>query len=124
MAANRPGPWDNYQGGVFTADRTWARENGALLHGFKRAVLRAVDWVLAPENADELPGLLIRHLPHLSLSSMDAARAAAELQSPQSILKPGLPINEDGFRVVMEPRQKYGTPQVTLGSIDKYLELI
>lgn len=119
-----PDPWDNYQGGVFTADRTWARQNRAALQGFKRALLKAVDWVLAPENADDLPDLLIRHLSHLSLSSTDAIQAAMELQSPQSILKPGLPINQDGFRVVMELRQKYGTPPVTLGGVDKYLDLI
>jgi ABC-type nitrate/sulfonate/bicarbonate transport system substrate-binding protein len=119
-----PDPWDNYQGGVFTADRAWARDNAEALQDFKRAMLTAVDWVLAPENAAELPDLLIRHLPHLNLTEADARKAASELQSPQSILKPGLPLNQDGFRVVMDLRQKYGTPPATLGGVDKYLDLI
>ena len=119
-----PDPWHNYQGGVFTADRSWARAHIMDLRGFKRALLQAVDWVLAPENAADLPDLLIRHLPHLSLSPSDAALAAAELQSDQSILKPELPINADGFRVVIELRRKFGASPVTPNGINQYLDLV
>ena len=118
-----PDPWDTYQGGVFTADRAWAAAHREQVTGFIRAMLKAVAWVLAPENAAELPGLLVRHLPHLSLSASAAQRAAAELQSPQSILKPGLPVNRDGMRVVLNLRRKYGTPPARLGDGEKYLDL-
>jgi len=86
-------------------------------------MLKAVDWVLAPDNAAELPGLLIRHLPHLSLTNDDTRRAAAELQSPRSILKPGLPLDLDGLEVVLALRRKYGTPPAALGNAGKYLDL-
>ena len=83
----------------------------------------AVAWVLAPENAAELPALLVRHLPHLSLSASAAAQAAVELQSPHSILKPGLPVNPDGMGVVLDLRRRYGTPPARLGDAGKYLDL-
>ena len=118
-----PDPWDNYQGGVFIADRRWAASHRPQVVGFIRAMLRATDWVLARENAGALPELLRRHLPHFGLSPAEAARAAAELQSPQSILKPGLPVNLDGMRVVLELRRKYGTPPARIGDPDKYLDL-
>ena len=118
-----PDPWDTYQGGVFTADRSWAAAHREPLIGFIRAMLKAVAWVLAPENGPALPALLIRHLPHLSLSAAAAERAAAELQSPQSILKPDLPVSPDGMRVVLDLRRRYGTPPARLGDADKYLDL-
>jgi ABC-type nitrate/sulfonate/bicarbonate transport system substrate-binding protein len=118
-----PDPWENYQGGVFFCDRTWAKINRAAVTGFIRAMLKATDWVLAPENLDELPGLLLRHLPHLSLSPEAARKAAAELQSSRSILKPGLPINRDGLRAVIDLRRKYGTPPAEIGDVEKYLDL-
>ncbi len=117
-----PDPWENYQGGVYIADRSWAAAHREPVKGFIRAMLKAVDWVLAPSNMDQLPGLIMRHLPHLSLTQDAARRAAAELQSPKSILKPGLPINHDGLRVVLELRRKYGTPPAEIGDPAKYLD--
>lgn len=118
-----PDPWDNYQGGVFIVDRRWAASHRPQVVGFIRAMLKATEWVLARENAAALPGLLMRHLPHFGLSPAEAARAAAELQSPQSILKRGLPINRDGMRVVLDLRRKYGTPPAEIGDPDRYLDL-
>lgn len=118
-----PDPWDSYQGGTYIARRAWAAEHREQVRGFIRAMLKAVDWVLAAENAGELPGLLLRHLPHLSLTEDAARRAAAELQSPGSILKPGLPINRDGLGVVLALRRKYGTPPAEIGDAEKYLDL-
>lgn len=118
-----PDPWDNYQGGVYIARRSWAAAHREQVKGFIRAMLKAVDWVLATRNAEQLPGLLIRHLPHLSLTEDAAQRAAEELQSPESILKPGLPINQDGLRTVLELRRKYGTPRARLGDPGKYIDL-
>jgi ABC-type nitrate/sulfonate/bicarbonate transport system substrate-binding protein len=117
-----PDPWDNYQGGVFFCDRAWARANRNAVVGFIRAMLKATDWVLAPENFDALPGLLLRHLPHLSLSPEAAAKAAAALQSPRSILRPGLPIDREGLRTVIDLRRKYGTPPALIGDAEKYLD--
>jgi len=118
-----PDPWDNYQGGTYFCDRTWARENRGAVVGFVRALLRATDWVVAKENFDALPGLILRHLPHLSLTPEAARKAAAELQSPRSILKPGLPIDRNGLRAVIELRRKYGTPPTEIGGPDDYLDL-
>ena len=48
---------------------------------------------------------------------------AAELQSPRSVLKPGMPLDPDGIRKVLELRRKYGTPPAALGEPEKYLDL-
>ncbi|MPY69277.1 MAG: hypothetical protein GEU92_04245 [Alphaproteobacteria bacterium] len=118
-----PDPWERYQGGVYTADRRWAAANVEAVKGFIRAMLKATDWVLDPANAAALPGLLSRHLPHLFPTPDSARSAAAELQAPQSILKPGLPVSLEGLRVVLELRRKYGTPPAALGPAEKYLAL-
>ncbi len=118
-----PDPWDNYQGGVYFCDRGWARENRSAVVGFIRAMLKATDWVLAPANVDELPALIQRHLPHFALSAEAARRAANELQSSQSILRPGLPVDRQGAQVVIDLRRKYGTPPADIGEADRYLDL-
>lgn len=118
-----PDPWDNYQGGVFMANRAWAEARREQVEGFIRAVLKGVDWVLDRANRSALPDLLIRHLPHFNYSRAQAEAAAEELQSPQSILKPGLPINREGFEVVLELRRRYGTPHSEIGGPEKYLDL-
>jgi ABC-type nitrate/sulfonate/bicarbonate transport system substrate-binding protein len=118
-----PDPWEAYQGGVYTADRQWAAANAEAVKGFIRAMLKATGWVLDPANAAALPALLSRHLPHLFPTPDSARRAAAELHGPQSILKPGLPVNLDGMRVVLDLRRKYGMPPAALGPAEKYLEL-
>ncbi|MEX2615738.1 MAG: ABC transporter substrate-binding protein [Alphaproteobacteria bacterium] len=117
-----PDPWDNYQGGVFTADRRWAAAHREAVTGFIRATLRGVDWVLAPENAADLPEMLVRHLPHMNLSAQAARRAADELHSAHSILKAGLPINMEGTRSVLALRRKYGGPGVPPDALERCLE--
>jgi len=118
-----PDPWDNYQGGVFMANRAWAETHREQVKGFIRAVLKGVDWVLDPANRPDLPDLLMRHLPHFNYARAQAEAAADELQSPQSILKPGLPISREGFDVVLELRRRYGTPPAEIGRPEKYLDL-
>ncbi len=116
-----PDPWDNYQGAVYTAQRSWAEAHRNQVHGFIRGVLRAVDWILEPDNLPLLPEILMRHLPGMSPAA--AAAAGAELQSPRSVLKPGMPLDPDGIRTVLELRRKYGTPPAALGEPEKYLDL-
>lgn len=118
-----PDPWDCYQGGVFIARRGWAAAHRPGVEGFVRAVLKGLDWVLAPQNAEALPGLLQRHLPHLDLGEAAAGHAAAALQSADSILKPGLPINVAGLERVLALRRKYGTPPRRIGQAGNYIDL-
>ena len=118
-----PDPWDNYQGGVFTADRGWAAAHRVAVIGFIRATLQGVDWVLAPENAAELPEMLVRHLPHLNLSARVAQQAADELHSVKSILKTGLPINMEGARTVLALRRKYGGRGIPPDALERCLDL-
>lgn len=116
-----PDPWDNYQGGVYTANRSWAAAHRGELIGFIRAYLKAVDWILERANFRELPALLMAHLPHMAPSP--AGIAASELHGPASLLKPGMPLDMDGIRTVIELRRKYGTPPADLGEPQKYLDL-
>jgi hypothetical protein len=57
------------------------------------------------------------------MSATAARFAASELQSPRSVLKPGMPLDPDGIRVVLDLRRKYGTPPAALGAPEKYLDL-
>lgn len=118
-----PDPWSNYQGGIFTANRSWIETHRQQVTAFIRAMLKSLNWVLARENAPLLPEMLKRHLPHLSLSAQAAERAADELQSPHAILKAGFPINIEGTRVVIALREKYGTGEAHLGPPESYLDL-
>jgi ABC-type nitrate/sulfonate/bicarbonate transport system substrate-binding protein len=121
--ASDPDPWDDYQGGVYIAQRGWAAANADAVKAFIRVMLDANDWVLDPANAAELPGLLSRHVPHMYPTPDAAARAAAELHSPQAILKPGLPVSDSGMRRVLALRAKYGTPPAALGPPEAYLDM-
>lgn len=115
-----PDPWEGYQGAVFTADRTWLRDNATEVEGFVRAMLDAVDWVLDAANLDSLPPMMMRHVPTLTPDA--AAKAARALQSPGSILKRGLPIDIEGIRKVLRLRTKYGMPPKRLDDPCKYLD--
>ncbi|MEE8333514.1 MAG: ABC transporter substrate-binding protein, partial [Alphaproteobacteria bacterium] len=116
-----PDPWACYQGGVYAARRGWTAQNADTVKAFIRATVAATGWILDPANAAALPDLLMRHLPHMGEAA--ARAAAAALQGPAGLLKPGLPINIEGFRAVLALRAKYGRPPVTLGTPEKYLDL-
>lgn len=118
---SEPDPWSRYQGGVYCARRGWLWMNGDPVRGFIRGTLAATDWILDPANAEELPGLLMQHLPHMSEDTAQAA--AAEFHSPASLLKSGQPIDLYGFQAVLDLRAKYGTPAAPVGTPEKYLEL-
>lgn len=114
-------PWACYQGGVYCARRDWLAENSAAVQGFIRATVAATGWILDSANAAELPGLLVKHLPHMSVAA--AETAAAEFYTPRSLLRPNLPIDLDGFRAVLDLRSRYGVPAAVLGRAEKYLDL-
>ncbi len=116
-----PDPWALYQGGVYCARRGWLAANDDVASGFIRATLNATAWILDPGNAGALPKLLKEHLPHMSDKA--ARSAAAEFHTADSLLRPGLPIDPDGFRMVLDLRARYGIPQVPLGAPEKYLDL-
>ena len=113
----QPDPWERYQGGVFAARQSWLRQHPVVATGFIRALLAATDWMLDPARAAALPGLLIGHLPHLTPAGAEAAAA-----SLPTLLRPGLPISEEGLRTVLALRRKYGTPPAALGDPEKYLD--
>ena len=91
------------------------------MRAFIRATVAATGWILDPAHADELPDLLMRHLPHMSRAAAEAA--SVELQSADSLLKAGLPIDRAGFQAVLELRAAYGSPPAVLGGAEKYLDL-
>jgi ABC-type nitrate/sulfonate/bicarbonate transport system substrate-binding protein len=113
-----PDPWKTYQGGVFAARKSWLRDRPAVASGFIRAMLEATDWMLEPSQAPTLPDMLIRHLPHLSISGARAAATALP-----TLLQPGLPISGDGLQTVLALRQNYGKPATVLGDANKYLDM-
>ncbi len=100
---SNPDPWDGYQGNVFCAQPS-VLATGAV-DGFMRAVLRGVDFVRDPANAEPVAQALVRHL-----GDMKPARAkhvANALSGQNSILASGLPVSRSGTRRVMDLRQTY-----------------
>jgi ABC-type nitrate/sulfonate/bicarbonate transport system substrate-binding protein len=116
-----PDPWAGYQGNVLFSRRAWIADNRDALLGFIRGFQKAVDWTLDGANADALPAILVRYLPHIPPPA--AGRAAAALQADGSPLKPGTPINIDGVRTVLDLRSRYGAAGGTLGEPQKYIDL-
>ncbi|MDN3722328.1 hypothetical protein QW131_31740 [Roseibium salinum] len=98
-----PDPWDGYQGNVFCAQPA-VLATGAV-DGFMRAVLRGVDFVLDPANAEHIAQALVDHLGDMTPAR--AVRVAEALSGQNSILAPGLPVSRSGTRRVMDLRQTY-----------------
>jgi len=121
VLVSEPDPWEDYQGAVWTARRDWAQNNAALLQRFIRAFLAAAAWTLAPANLAELVEIVRRCLPQLDEERVRAM--AQQLQGPDSIIAPDMPIRIAGVRKVLALRSRYGRPQKKLDDPFKYIEL-
>jgi ABC-type nitrate/sulfonate/bicarbonate transport system substrate-binding protein len=100
---SEPDPWDGYQGNVFCARSELL--SGDRIDGFRLAVLRAVDVVRDPANAEEVAEALVAHLGQMT---PEKARATAQaLSGSGSILMAGLPISRAGTETVIRLRERY-----------------
>ncbi len=111
----------NYQGGIFTASRAWARTHETELAAFMRGYLGGLSWTLDPENYDAATALLLERMP--AIKPPVAPAAMTKLLDPATGLTPAGAIDEAGMRTVLELRSRYAKPSKKLESVERYLDL-
>jgi ABC-type nitrate/sulfonate/bicarbonate transport system substrate-binding protein len=109
-----------YQAVLGVARRSWARENAAVLAGFIRAYVAALDWLFDPRNRDEAVALYRKHLPQ---ASEDGARKAWDvlLGGNEGFQRKGK-IDLAGAKTVLTLRSRYANPRKQLDDTSKYID--
>lgn len=113
--------FDAYQGGVVAARRSFVTENPDAVSAYLRALLRSLDWLGDPSNADAAATHLQKHMPAIKPQAVGAVMKS--VMSPKSGLTPGGAILPDGMRQVLDLRSRHGSGGRTLTEIDRYLDL-
>ncbi|AKH98915.1 ABC-type nitrate/sulfonate/bicarbonate transport system, periplasmic component [Hoeflea sp. IMCC20628] len=113
VLTGNPDPWDNYQGNVCCAQRSFIEENPTVISAFTKTMKEAVDFTLDPANLDVLAEMLSNHLGGLSRN--DAIESVRTLQSAHSVIKRELPISRSGTRKVMELRERFTGQRLKIG---------
>ena len=111
----------SYQGGIFTASRTWANSHEAELAAFMRGYLEGLAWTLDPQNYETATALLLERMP--AIKPRVAPAVMAKLLDPATGLTPGGAIDEEGMRAVLALRSRYAKPTKALLSAERYLDL-
>ena len=111
----------SYQGGVFTASRAWAAENGDTLRAFIRGYLAGLEWTLAPENYPAARDILLTNMPAIKPGVADAVMT--KLLDPATGLTPGAEITPEGVETVLRLRSRYARPAKQLADPSPYLDL-
>jgi ABC-type nitrate/sulfonate/bicarbonate transport system substrate-binding protein len=109
-----------YQGNVAAVRRRWAAHNRATVVAYIRAYREAVTWLRAPANRDEACAILLRHSPQFPQAL--AQRTYAELLHPQFGFFPDCQVDAAGVACVLALRARHATPNVGLGTIDRYYD--
>ena len=111
----------NYQGGIFTARRSWTVDHETELAAFMRGYLDGLAWTLDPANYDAAMALLLKRMP--AIKPKVAPAVMAKLLDPATGLTPGGAVDEEGMRTVLELRSRYAKPAKQLESIERYADL-
>ncbi len=111
----------HYQGGIFTASRQWAADNPALIEGYIKAYLKGLDWCLDPENYEAAKALLLRRMPAIKPEAAD--NVMRNVLSEKTGLTPQAEIDYEGFRTVLDLRNRFGPENTGLSEPDAYIDL-
>ena len=111
----------HYQGGIFTASRQWAADNSALIEGYIRAYLKGLDWCLCPKNYEPAKALLLRRMPAIKPEAAD--NVMKNLLSEKTGLTPLAKIDYEGFRTVLDLRNRFGPENTSLSEPKAYIDL-
>jgi ABC-type nitrate/sulfonate/bicarbonate transport system substrate-binding protein len=95
-----------YQGGSFAARRVWAADHPEAVKGFIRGYLAGLDWTLAPANRQAATQILLDKMPEIKPPV--AKPVMDSLLSSRSGLTPKGAILQEGVRVVLDLRSRYG----------------
>jgi ABC-type nitrate/sulfonate/bicarbonate transport system substrate-binding protein len=111
----------DYQGGVFAARRSWARQNPEAIKGFVRAYQDGLSWTLDPANREAAAQVLLRNMSEIKPPVVGAVMAS--LLSPRSGLTPKAAVTIAGIRTVLNLRTRYGKQGAALGDPHSYIDL-
>jgi ABC-type nitrate/sulfonate/bicarbonate transport system substrate-binding protein len=108
-----------YARGLAATRRQWANANEALVVRFTRAMIRASDWVQAPNNKEEAIRLLLVE----SKNNQRRAEAVyAQTVSPTMGVTPRSRIDYDGIRQVLQLRESAGLMKAGEFTAEKYID--
>lgn len=110
-----------YQGGVVAARRSFVSENPEAVFAYLRVLLRSLDWLADPANAESAAAYLQKHMPAIKPQAVGAVMKS--VLSPTSGLTPGGAILPEGMRQVLDLRSRHGSAGQTLTDIDRYIDL-
>ena len=111
----------SYQGGVVATRRSTLAQSSGKVSGFLRGYLRAVAWVLDPENRASAETILQHQMPEIQPFALKSVMNS--LLAPSSGLTPRGAVLPEGMDKVLDLRSKYGSGIVALTNHKKYLDL-
>lgn len=109
----------HYARGLGAARRNWADANEELLVRFIRAMIRSTDWVVNPQNKEEVIRIV---LPENKNSIARAEEMYDETMSPRFGITPRSRVDMEGIRTVIELRGTAGLMKPPLPQPEKYVD--
>lgn len=109
----------DYARGVTAARKEWAERNENLLVRYIRAMVRAIDWLLNPENRQEAIAIIM--VADQVLSS-EAEQLYEEAVSPTFGFIPNAKIEPSGVDQILKIREVMGEMKPPLPSPHKYID--
>jgi len=111
----------HYQGLVAGVRRDWARSHRAELVAYIAAYIAAIDWLYRPENKTAAIEILRKNLPQLAPEM--AEKVYGVLLDPVRGFTKGARIDLEGVKTVIDLREQYGEPRMSLGRPERYIDL-
>ena len=109
----------SYSRGVGAARRSWAEQNEELLVRYIRAMVRATDWLLDPQNEAEAIEVFLSENPE---PPEQAEEIYEEALDPQFGVIPRAAVERDGIQMILEIREVMGEMEAPLPSPEKYVD--
>ncbi len=109
----------DYARGVTAARPEWADRNEGLLVRYIRAMAGAINWLLDPENKQEVIATI---LAADEVSSTEALQIYEEAVNPTFGFIPNARIEPSGIEQILKLREVMGQMEPPLPSPDKYIE--
>jgi ABC-type nitrate/sulfonate/bicarbonate transport system substrate-binding protein len=107
-----------YQGNVAAARRSWAASNTEKIISYIRAFKNSVSWLYERANQSEAIDILCRHLPQMPQDI--AAASYTELLHPAHGFFKNCELDGEGFKCVLELRERYASLTKHLGVPSRY----
>jgi len=113
--------YQNYQGGIFAARKSWLNQHPMAAQAFIRGYLKGLEWSLNPANRTAAGEILLRNMPAIKPGVVNAV--LDKLLSPATGLTPRGEVDMEGVKKVLELRSLYGEPKRALTDTSAYFDL-